>query len=256
MALNKYGIESQLRYIYRLQLIDLRYKYLKHLINRVNNFIRKFSVFLNKKIKYLMKLIQYIKNKNKYLRIFQKLKKHKIKIIKLLNLESIKKENPIHLFMKIEYSTMDFLIKKLNILKQKKRINLIKFKIKNIIKFIKLKIIKFKLKIIYYNTTYPKINKKITDLRRRYKTLKKKINNVLYKRYKIIRVKNRLAVVPVYKKIPVGSYILISKIKYSNLLERTNLIIDEKSGKILIDYDLASNENNKMNKILFNHKFS
>ncbi|MGX7591258.1 hypothetical protein [Candidatus Karelsulcia muelleri] len=250
----KSGMESQLRYIYRLQLIYLRYKYFKVLINRFHNFIIKFNLFLKNKTKYLIKLIKNIKRKQKYLIKYKNFKKQKKNLLKLLTLESIKKENPNHLFMSIEYYTMDLIIKKRKFLTKKKIILLIKNKIKNIIKFIKQQKIKFKLKIINYNTRYTNIKNKQNELRSIYKQIKNKINNVLYKRYKRILLNNSLAVVPVYNKIPVGSYILISKIKYSNLLERKHLIIDETSGKILIDYDLAYNENHKMKNILFNNK--
>ncbi|WDE42166.1 hypothetical protein ONB78_00615 [Candidatus Karelsulcia muelleri] len=249
-------MESQLRYLYRLQLIDLRYNYLTFLRNRFKKFIIRFNCFLIKKNKYLIKLLKKIKIKKNDFRKYKKLKTQKQKIIKLLTLESIKKENPTHLFMSIEYYTMDFIIKKRKFLKEKKRIILIKNKIKNIRKFIKQQKIKFKLKFIYYNTKYTEINNKTNELRSIYKKIKNKLNKVLYKRYKIIISTNSLAVVPIYKQIPVGNYILISKIKYSNLLERKNLIIDEQSGKILIDYDLAYKENKKMNKILFNKNFS
>ncbi|MGX7590405.1 hypothetical protein ACT2CL_00190 [Candidatus Karelsulcia muelleri] len=249
-------MESQLRYLYRLQLIDLRYNYLTFIRKRFNNFIIKFHCFLKNKNKYLIKLLQKIKIQTKDLIKYKKLKTQKQKIRKLLTLESIKKENPTHLFLSIEYYTMDFIINKRKFLKKKKIILLIKKKIKQIITFIKQKKIKFKLKIINYNTISTKINNQTKYLRSTYKKIKNKLHKVLYKRYQIILLTNRLSVVPVYNKIPVGNYILISKIKYSNLLERNNLIIDEPSGKILIDYDLAYQENNKMNKILFNNNFS
>ncbi|MGX7589974.1 hypothetical protein ACT2CD_00175 [Candidatus Karelsulcia muelleri] len=245
-------MDSQLRYLYRLQLIDLRYKYLTFIRTRFQKFIIRFHCFLIKKNKYLIKLLKKIKIKKNDFRKYKKLKTQKQKIRKLLTLESIKKENKTHLFLSLEYYTMDFIIKKRKFLKEKKRIILIKNKIKNIIKFIKQQKIKFKLKFIYYNTKYPEINNKTKELRSIYKKIKPKLNKVLYKRYKLILSTNSLAVLPIYKQIPVGNYILISKIQDSKLLERTNLIIDEQSGKILIDYDLAYEEHKKMNKILFN----
>ncbi|MGX7592939.1 hypothetical protein ACWNY4_00160 [Candidatus Karelsulcia muelleri] len=204
----------------------------------------------------MIKLLKKIKIKTNDLRKYKQFQTQKQKIRKLLTLESMKKENPTHLFMSLEYYTMDFIIKKRKFLKKKNRIILIKKKIKNIIKFIKQKKIKFKLKIIFYNTKYTEINNKTKELRSIYKKIKTKLNKVLYKRYKRIMLTNMLAVVPIYKNITLGKYILISRIQGSKLVERTNFIIDETSGKILIDYDLASKENNKMKKILFNKKFS
>ncbi|WP_185870643.1 zinc ribbon domain-containing protein [Blattabacterium cuenoti] len=75
----------------------------------------------------------------------------------------------------------------------------------------------------------------------------KKLDNSLLKIYKKIRkgVKNGIAVAPVQRGAPLGSYLAITPQKYSELIQRNKLLIDEHSGRILIDYELAEEEKKK-----------
>ncbi|MGX7592666.1 hypothetical protein [Candidatus Karelsulcia muelleri] len=248
------GLESQLRYIYRLQLIYLRYKYLKFIRHRVKTFIRTFKLFLNTKTKYLINSLYRLKLQLNALIKSNPLTEAKNKISKgltLLTLESLTPEKTKKLLMSIEYDTMDLIIKTRQLVQTKNSLILRQTKIKNIIKFIQQKQLKFKLKCINYKTISPKITNQQNELRSLYPQIHKHINKVLYERYKSILLKHRVAVVPVYKKIPIGSYILISQRKEDNLFERKHIIRDETSGQILIDYDLADHENKTMKNILF-----
>ncbi|WP_341652689.1 hypothetical protein [Blattabacterium cuenoti] len=75
----------------------------------------------------------------------------------------------------------------------------------------------------------------------------KKVDDVLLKTYKKIRngVKNGIAIAPVQRGAPLGSYLAITPQKYSELIQRNKLLIDEHSGRILIDAELAEEEKKK-----------
>ncbi|WP_185853479.1 zinc ribbon domain-containing protein [Blattabacterium cuenoti] len=75
----------------------------------------------------------------------------------------------------------------------------------------------------------------------------KKVDSSLLKTYKKIRngVKNGVAVAPVQRGAPLGSYLAITPQKYSELIQRNKLLIDEHSGRILIDAELAEEEKKK-----------
>ncbi|WP_185859458.1 zinc ribbon domain-containing protein [Blattabacterium cuenoti] len=83
----------------------------------------------------------------------------------------------------------------------------------------------------------------------------KKIDIRLLQTYKKIRngVKNGVAVAPVQRGAPLGSYLAITPQKYSELIQRNKLLIDEHSGRILIDSELAEEENKKYS-VLFSKK--
>ncbi|WP_185866157.1 zinc ribbon domain-containing protein [Blattabacterium cuenoti] len=75
----------------------------------------------------------------------------------------------------------------------------------------------------------------------------KKVDIRLLQTYKKIRnrVKNGVAVAPVQRGAPLGSYLAITPQKYSELIQRNKLLIDEHSGRILIDAELAEEEKKK-----------
>ncbi|MGX7586280.1 hypothetical protein [Candidatus Karelsulcia muelleri] len=239
-------IESQLKYIYRLQLIHLRLKYLNYIINIFTVFILRFILFLKQKKRYLFFLTQRLKNTKKLLRSNSKLNIYKNKIIQLL--KSLQKK----LELDLEYHYISFLLKKRKALNKKNKILIKSRKIKTIKQYLLIKDFIFKRKIINYKEIKEKLNKQLIFLKEIEKKIKKKIKKNFLKRYKQIISISGIAVVPVYKKIPFGTYILITQQKYYELLERKKIIIEEISGRILIDFYLANKENNNMKKILFN----
>ncbi|MGX7593405.1 hypothetical protein ACWNYL_00420 [Candidatus Karelsulcia muelleri] len=245
----KSSIESQLKYIYRLQLIHLRLKYFNHIIKRFTCFIIRFICFLNNKTKYLFVLANILKQKKTKLIINSNLNIYKKKLINIL--KSLKKQKLNKLELDIEYNSIDFLLKKRKLLNKKKNILIQSIKIKTLKKYIRFKELIFKTKFINYKTKKEEINKNIILLKEIENKITKNINILLLKRYQHL-FKSGIAVVPVYDKIPFGTYILITQQKSYELLERNKIIIEENSGRILIDLDLANQENNKMNKILFN----
>ena len=78
-----------------------------------------------------------------------------------------------------------------------------------------------------------------------------KIDESLLNSYKKIRssVKNGLAVVPVERGASAGSFFVIPPQIQLDIASRKKLITDEHSGRILVDKDLAEEEENKMEGI-------
>lgn len=78
------------------------------------------------------------------------------------------------------------------------------------------------------------------------------IEERLLKAYKRIRsnVKNGLAVVPVYRDASVGSFFTIPPQRQMDIAQRKKIIFDEHSGRILVDPELAEEENEKIEKLL------
>ncbi|BBA17108.1 zinc ribbon domain-containing protein [Blattabacterium cuenoti] len=84
----------------------------------------------------------------------------------------------------------------------------------------------------------------------------KKVDNNLLKIYQRIRnrVKNGIAIAPVQRGAPLGSYLAITPQKYSELVQRNKLLVDEHSGRILIDAELAEEEKKKSFVFCYNKK--
>jgi predicted nucleic acid-binding Zn-ribbon protein len=78
-----------------------------------------------------------------------------------------------------------------------------------------------------------------------------KIDESLINSYKKIRssVKNGLAVVPVERGASAGSFFVIPPQVQLDIASRKKLITDEYSGRILVDKDLAEEEEKKMESI-------
>ena len=79
----------------------------------------------------------------------------------------------------------------------------------------------------------------------------KKIDDSLILSYKKIRssVKNGLAIVPVERGASAGSFFVIPPQVQLDIASRKKFITDEYSGRILVDKDLAEDEEKKMEKI-------
>jgi len=88
-------------------------------------------------------------------------------------------------------------------------------------------------------------------LKKKSEDFEKKIEERLVKAYKRIRsnVKNGLAIVPIERGASGGSYFTIPPQIQAEIASRKKIITDEHSGRILVDLELATEENDKMNKI-------
>tara|TARA_E500000178_G_scaffold347503_1_gene400946 strand:- start:827 stop:1606 length:780 start_codon:yes stop_codon:yes gene_type:complete len=93
--------------------------------------------------------------------------------------------------------------------------------------------------------------KEENELLSKSKEFQSKIDDSLLVSYQKIRssVKNRLAVVPVERGASAGSFFVIPPQVQLDISSRKKFIIDEHSGRILVDKELANEEETKMNEI-------
>jgi len=89
-------------------------------------------------------------------------------------------------------------------------------------------------------------------LREKSKEASASVDERLLKAYTRIRnsAKNGLAVVPVERGASGGSYIKIPPQRQLDIASRKKIIVDEHSGRILVDLELAQEETEKMEKML------
>ena len=93
--------------------------------------------------------------------------------------------------------------------------------------------------------------KEESALMKKSEEFEKKIDDSLLISYKKIRssVKNGLAIVPVERGASAGSFFVIPPQVQLDIASRKKFITDEYSGRILVDKDLAEDEEKKMEKI-------
>ncbi|MPN58775.1 hypothetical protein SDC9_206489 [bioreactor metagenome] len=84
------------------------------------------------------------------------------------------------------------------------------------------------------------------------KEFAKNIDERLLASYQRIRTSSRngLAVVGLERGAPKGSFFTIPPQKQMEIAQRKKIIIDEHSGKILVDDDLVNEENEKMKDVI------
>ena len=70
--------------------------------------------------------------------------------------------------------------------------------------------------------------------------------------YKRIRgaAKNGLAVVPIEREASAGSYIKIPPQRQIDIAQRKRIIVDEHSGRILVDRELANEEQERIDSLV------
>ena len=101
------------------------------------------------------------------------------------------------------------------------------------------------------NSIMKETEKEENELLSKSKEFQSKIDDSLLVSYQKIRssVKNRLAVVPVERGASAGSFFVIPPQVQLDISSRKKFIIDEHSGRILVDKELANEEETKMNEI-------
>lgn len=101
------------------------------------------------------------------------------------------------------------------------------------------------------NSIMKETEKEESALIKKSEEFEKKIDNALLVSYKKIRssVKNGLAIVPVERGASAGSFFVIPPQVQLDIASRKKFITDEYSGRILVDKDLADDEEKKMEKI-------
>ncbi|WP_185861416.1 zinc ribbon domain-containing protein [Blattabacterium cuenoti] len=243
-------VVDQLRVLYHLQLIDSRIDEIRKFRGNIPMEIKNLEEELDqikKKLENIHENISSIKeninkqNKNiKYSEILiKKYEKQKDHIKNHKELYSLDKEID---YQKLEIQLAKKIIKELNIEIHKEKEILEK----------KEHVLKNKEEHLFHkkkelNHTLLENDKEEKILLEQSLYFSKKVDNNLLKTYQRIRngVKNGVAVAPVQRGAPLGSYLAITPQKYSELIQRNKLLIDEHSGRILIDAELAEEEKKK-----------
>ncbi|WP_185854949.1 zinc ribbon domain-containing protein [Blattabacterium cuenoti] len=243
-------VVDKLRVLYNLQLIDSR-------IDEIQNFRRNIPIELKsleeeldqmkKKLEIfqeeILSLKQNLDKRNKEIKsseiLIKKYEKQKDNVRNNKELYSLDKE--------IDYQKLEIQLSK----KRIQEINLNIQKNKEILEKNE-EIFKHKKEHFFHkkkelNQIFLENEKEEKILLEKSNFLEKKLDNNLLKIYKRIRngVKNGVAVAPVQRGAPLGSYLAITPQKYSELIQRKKLLIDEHSGRILIDAELAEEEKKK-----------
>ena len=255
MAKKEYSVEDKLRTLFNLQLIDTRIDKLRSVrgelpleVKDLEDEIAGLKVRFDKVMSEIENIENEIKDRlNKIEESKAMIKKYNDQQKNVRNnraFESLNKEIEFQ-ELEIEYSE-----KQINELKadiEHKKLKLEETKQINDDKESHLKHKKGELDAIMKET-----EKEEKDLLKKSSEFESKIDSSLLNSYKNIRnsVKNGLAVVPVERGASAGSFFVIPPQIQLDIASRKKLITDEHSGRILVDKDLADEEEKKMEKIL------
>jgi uncharacterized protein len=213
-------VEKKLRALYRLQLVDSQIDQLRELVQSLPLEIQ----VLEDKLKEFCKKMNSIKEEG-----IEEIENSKINYRKWDNLE-------------IELASKRIKEYKLRINEKKEEFKNFKENYEN-----KKKKILFKKNILKKNLP----QKKVDVLSKKAYFFYSKIDNSLLTIYKKIRkkVKDGRAVVPVERGASMGSYLLITPQLRLEISNREKIVLDENSGRILIDSDLAKEERERIFKL-------
>ncbi|WP_185863949.1 zinc ribbon domain-containing protein [Blattabacterium cuenoti] len=243
-------VVDKLRVLYNLQLIDSRMDEIRKFRINIPMEIKSLEEELDemkKKLKYfdedIFSIKENINKQNKNIKssdmLISKYEKQKDHIKNHKELYSIDKE--------IDYQKLEIQLSK----KKIKELNIQIHKKKEILKE-KEEMLENKKKHLFHkkkelNNILIENEKEEQILLEKFSCFSKKVDNDLLKTYQKIRnrVKNGIAIAPVQRGAPLGSYLAITPQKYSELIQRNKLLIDEHSGRILIDAELAEEEKKK-----------
>lgn len=240
----EYTVEEKLKSLYKLQLIDSR-------IDEIRNFHGKFPLeveYLQKEIDELQEKINILQQEILLLKGKNREKRDKIKLSEILiNKYKLQQDNVRNnrefesLNKEIEYQKLEIELAQKHIKEFCINIKQKQLSLQDIENF-------YKRKQKYFLNKQNELEKILSDNKKKEKLLikksdffSKKIELKLLQLYNKIRkgVKDGLAVVPVKRGASVGSYLFIPPQIHSELIQRKNILIDEHSGRILIDSVLA-----------------
>lgn len=252
MAQHDLSVEEKLRTLYDLQLIDSLIDEIRSIIdniplqvkaneNEVENIQKKYKE-IREEIKEYDRAIQQEKARIKENEVF--IKRYDSKQYKVLNnIESLDKEIE---FKELEIELCHKKWKKIKSKKDKKTIFYANF------------VDIYEKKKEYFSNKKKEFDKilEIQEKKKRFLLKKasifsKKIEPRLLQIYSRIRARTKLAVVPIKKGAPIGSFFTIPIQKCLDIAQRNMIVMDEHSGRILIDPVLAEEE---ANKIFTNYK--
>lgn len=243
------SVEEKLRTLYDLQLIDSLVDEVRSIINNiplqlkaieneVENIQKKYQD-LRKEIKEYDKAIQQEKDFIKEYEVF--IKKYTSKQYKMRNnieFDSLAKEIE---FKELEIELCHKKWKKIKFKKEKKN-NFYE----NFASLYEKKKEYLSNKKKEFDKILEKQEKKKSFLLKRANFFSKKIEPYLLQIYNRIRAKTKLAVVPIEKEAPIGSFFTIPTQKCLDIAQRNSIVLDEHSGRILIDPVLAEEESHKI----------
>jgi predicted nucleic acid-binding Zn-ribbon protein len=259
LNLNKnFLMKKSFQKLYLLQLIDLEMDKLKIIQNNIlkkkKNMKEKFFQFQQE--------IENINNEISNFKKESKIKKNDIKnyqfFIKELNIKIYQEIDDIeieYLNKEIEYKKIEIKLTISEIQNIKEKIKKKKQEIEEVTeKMINKKYFFLKKKIKLNKILFKKINQE-SFLKKKYKDKIQKIKKKFLKKYKKIRdkFKNGLVIVTLKQRIIKGSYLIIPIQKYLKNLQK-KIVLDEYSGRILINTNLIKKEKKKFINILFELK--
>ncbi|HEX9232626.1 MAG TPA: hypothetical protein VF849_01090 [Blattabacteriaceae bacterium] len=226
-------VEKKLRALYRLQLVDSQIDKLRGLVQVLPLEIQVLEDKLKefwKKMKSLKKVIASLE---------ERIEEKKLENSKNQSKKWDNKELEFHQ-LEIELSSKKIKEYQLIINEKKEEFQNLKENYEN-----KKKNLLFKKNIFKKN---PKNKKKVDVLRKRAYVFNSKIDKSLLYIYNKIRkkVKDGRAVVPVEKGASMGSYLLIPPQLRVEISNREKIVLDETSGRILIDSALAKEERERI----------
>lgn len=237
------SVEEKLRTLYDLQLIDSLIDERRSIIekiplqveaieNEVENIQKKYKE-IREEIKEYDRAIQQEKDHIKQYEIF--IKKYDSKQYKVRNnIESLDKEIE---FKELEIELCHKKWKKIKSKKDKKTIFY-----KNFADLYEKKKEYFSNKKKEFDKILEIQEKKKSFLLKKAYIFSKKIEPRLLQIYSRIRARTKLAVVPIKKGAPIGSFFTIPIQKCLDIAQRNMIVMDEHSGRILIDPVLAEEE--------------
>lgn len=222
-------VEKKLRALYRLQLVDSQIDQLRELVQVLPLEIQ----VLEDKLK------EFCKKMNSIKKVIASLEES----IEEKKLENSKKWDN----KELEFHQLEIELASKRIKEYKLRINEKKEEFQNFKENYENKKILFKKNILKLKKN-TKNKKKVDVLCKKAYFFYSKIDNSLLTIYKKIRkkVKDGRAVVPVEKGVSMGSYLLIPPQLRLEISNREKIVIDENSGRILIDSDLAKEERERI----------
>lgn len=255
---NDISVEEKLRALYDLQIIDSRLDEIRNTRGELPIEVEDLEIEIEGLEKRGRKFEADIKEQNDEINAKQELIRHAQTLIEKYKSQKDNVRN------NKEYEALDKEIEyqELEIQLAEKRIN------------------EFNAKVAHKNEALEELNNRITELKEHLKFKKEeleglvqetqkeeeylieqskefaaKIDERLLKSYKRIRDNsiNGLAVVGLERGAPKGSFFTIPPQKQMEIAQRKKIIIDEHSGKILVDDEMVNEENEKMKSII---KFS
>jgi predicted nucleic acid-binding Zn-ribbon protein len=253
-------VETKLRTLYDLQLIDSRIDQIRSVRGELPLEIED----LNDHVIGLNKRLSNIQSEIKELEEEISVKKNKIDESKVLMNKYKEQQENVKNSREFNFLTKEIEYQDLEIQLSEKRIKDFKIKIaqkKEIVDASKQKI-KLQNEILdrktaELNTIMDETSKEENQLTTKSEEFSKLIEEQLLKAYKRIRngVENGQAVVSVDRGASSGSFFTIPPQKQVEIASRKKIIIDEYSGRILVDGALAEEETKKMNEIIGNDLF-